>query len=93
MMKVRVNRFGPIGCLTTFNFGKIDTVAIDDPIIHLNYTVLMFQYGSTHSKFQGTLKAENSKLVINGKAITILQEEILPTSKEAMLVLICGGVH
>ncbi|XP_005065776.2 glyceraldehyde-3-phosphate dehydrogenase-like [Mesocricetus auratus] len=78
MVKVRVNRFGRIRCLVTraaFISGKVDIIAINDPYIDLNYMVYMFQYDYTHGKFKGTVKAENGKLVINGKAITIFQEQ------------------
>ncbi|KAM9006899.1 glyceraldehyde-3-phosphate dehydrogenase-like [Sarcophilus harrisii] len=77
MMKVRVNGFGHIRHLVTravFNSGGVEIVAINDPFIDLNYMVYMFQYDSTHGKFKDTVKAENGKLVINGKAITIFQE-------------------
>jgi glyceraldehyde 3-phosphate dehydrogenase len=79
MVKVSVNGFGRIGYLVTraafcSPLGKVEIVAIKDPFIDLNYMVYMFQYDSTHGKFNGTVKAENGKLVINGKPITIFQE-------------------
>ena len=78
MVKIRVNRFGHIGCLVTraaFYSGKVDIVTINDPFIDLNYMVYMSQYYSTHGKFKGTVKAENRKLVINGKSISIFREQ------------------
>ncbi|ELW65296.1 Glyceraldehyde-3-phosphate dehydrogenase [Tupaia chinensis] len=77
IVKVRVNGFGRIGCLVTrvaFTSGKVDVVTINDPFVDLNYMIYIFQYDSTHGKFNGTVKAKNGKLVLNGKSITIFQE-------------------
>ncbi|CAK7302941.1 Glyceraldehyde-3-phosphate dehydrogenase [Vulpes lagopus] len=77
MAKVGVNGSGRMGCLVTraaFNSGKVDIVTINDPFIDLNYMVYMFQYDSIHGKFHSMVKAENGKLVIHRKPISIFQE-------------------
>jgi glyceraldehyde 3-phosphate dehydrogenase len=79
MVKVGVNRFDRIGCLITRTafcsiLSKVEIAAINDPFIDINHMVYMFQYDSTHGRFNCTVKAENGKLVINGKPTTIFQE-------------------
>ncbi|OBS74532.1 hypothetical protein A6R68_14932 [Neotoma lepida] len=53
---------------------RVDIDVTNNPFIELNYMVYVFLYDSTHGKFHGTIKAENGKLVINRKAISIFQE-------------------
>ncbi|XP_036919657.1 glyceraldehyde-3-phosphate dehydrogenase-like [Sturnira hondurensis] len=78
MVKIGMNGFGHIGCLVTkvaFYSGKVDVVTINDTFIDFNYMVYLYQYDSTHGKFKGTVKAENGKLVINRKSISIFEEQ------------------
>ncbi|XP_004607064.1 glyceraldehyde-3-phosphate dehydrogenase-like [Sorex araneus] len=77
MVKVGVNGFGRIGRLVTrvaIMTGKVEIVAINDPFLDLNYMAYLFQYDSTHGKFRGSVKAEDGKLVVNGRAILSFQE-------------------
>ncbi|XDB65710.1 hypothetical protein AB1E18_019019 [Capra hircus] len=60
MVKVGVDRFGRFGHLATRPAFNCGKVGI---------------YDSTHGKFHDTVKAENRKLIIDGKAITIFQEQ------------------
>ena len=83
-MKVGVNRFSHTGPLITraaLYSDKVDVVTINDPFIDLNYVLYMFQHDSTHGKFKDTVKAENRKLVINGKSISKFQERDPTNSK------------
>jgi len=74
MVKIGINGFGRIGrlvCRATMAKEDVEVVAINDPFINLEYMVYMFKYDSVHGQFKGEVKAENGKLVINGKAIDV----------------------
>jgi glyceraldehyde 3-phosphate dehydrogenase len=74
--KVGIHGFGRIGRLVlraALEKG-LQVTAVNDPFIAVDYMVYMFMYDSTHGRFKGEVKAENGKLVINGKAITVYGE-------------------
>ncbi|KAK6177590.1 hypothetical protein SNE40_015661 [Patella caerulea] len=72
-LKIGINGFGRIGRLVMRAAidNNVEVVAVNDPFIELDYMVYMFQYDSTHGRFKGEVKAQDGKLVINGKSIAV----------------------
>ena len=74
-IKVGINGFGRIGRLVfraaTSRPDIFDIVGVNDPFVDVDYMVYMVKYDTIHGKFDGEVKAENGKLVVNGKAINV----------------------
>ncbi len=78
-IKVGINGFGRIGRLV-FRAAVAqpeiyEVVGINDPFIDLDYMVYMVKYDTIHGQFKGEVKAENGKLVVNGKKISVFAEK------------------
>ncbi|PWN37171.1 glyceraldehyde 3-phosphate dehydrogenase [Meira miltonrushii] len=74
---VGINGFGRIGRIVFRNaikHDKVNVVAINDPFIDLDYMVYMLKYDSTHGNFDGEVKTEGGKLIVNGKSIQVFGE-------------------
>ena len=78
-IKVGINGFGRIGRLVfraaVAQPEKFEVVGINDPFIDVDYMVYMVTYDTIHGKFDGSIKAENGKLVVNGKPICVYAEK------------------
>ena len=77
-IKIGINGFGRIGRLVfraSVNNPAVQVVAINDPFIDLDYMVYMTKYDSVHGRFDGDVKVEGGKLVVNGKAISVFGEK------------------
>merc|ERR1712137_120262 len=77
VVPVGINGFGRIGrlvCRAALANPEVEVVAINDPFMDVEYMVYMFQYDSTHSRFNGEVKKNGDKLQINGKDITVFAE-------------------
>lgn len=77
MTKVAINGFGRIGRMTlrALQYKKdVEVVAVND-LTDLETLVHLLKYDSAHGKFPGTVKAEDGRLVVNGKAIQFLSEK------------------
>ncbi len=76
-IKIGINGFGRIGRLV-FRAAiaqpeKYDVVGINDPFIDPEYMVYMVKYDTIHGRFDGSVAAENDKLVVNGKSIAVFE--------------------
>lgn len=78
-IKVGINGFGRIGRLVfraaVAQPETFEIVGINDPFIDLDYMVYMVKYDTMHSHFDGEVKAEDGKLVVNGRKIQVFAEK------------------
>ncbi len=98
-VKVGINGFGRIGKLVfqaALEKGEVDVVAINDPFITADYMAYMIKFDTVHGRFNGEVKAEENKLIVNGKTINVYNEmdpHNIPWGKEEVeYVLECSGV-
>jgi len=99
MVKVGINGFGRIGRLAfryAMTRSDVAVVAINDPFIDLDYMVYMLKYDSVHGRFDGDIKIEGDKLVVNGKKIAVyanMNPAEIPWAKDGVeYVAECSGV-
>jgi len=98
-IRVGINGFGRIGKLAfqaALEKAEVEVVAVNDPFIDAEYMAYMTKYDTMHGKFKGEIKAENGKVVVNGKTINVYNEmdpKNIPWGAEGVdYVLECSGV-
>ncbi|MCI5802534.1 MAG: type I glyceraldehyde-3-phosphate dehydrogenase [Oscillospiraceae bacterium] len=74
-IKIGINGYGRIGRLV-FRAAmaqpeKYEIVGVNDPFVDLDYMVYMTKYDTIHGKFDGCVKTEDGKLVVNGKKVAV----------------------
>ena len=98
-IRIGINGFGRIGKLAfqaALSKEGVEIVAINDPFITADYMAYMVKYDTVHGRFNGTISAEEGKLVVNGKEIKVYNEmdpKNIPWGKDGVdYVLECSGV-
>ena len=98
-VKIGINGFGRIGNLSfqaALEKGEIEVVAINDPFISADYMAYMVKYDTVHGRFSGEVRAEEGKLIVNGKEIKVFNEmepKNIPWGELGVeYVLECSGV-
>jgi glyceraldehyde 3-phosphate dehydrogenase len=78
-IKIGINGFGRIGRLVfraaVAQPDVFEIVGINDPFVDVDYMVYMAKYDTMHGHFEGDIKAEDGKLVVNGKKIEVFAEK------------------
>lgn len=78
-IKVGINGFGRIGRLVFRAAVKqpetFEIVGINDPFIDLDYMVYMVKYDTMHGHFDGEVKTDGDKLVVDGHKISVFAEK------------------
>ena len=98
-VKVGINGFGRIGKLAfqaALKNKEVEVVAVNDPFIAADYMAYMVKFDSAHGRFNGDIKSEEGKLIVDGKTINVYNEmdpNNIPWGKEGVeYVLECSGV-
>ena len=98
-VNIGINGFGRIGKLTfqaALTKKEVEVVAINDPFITSDYMAYMLKYDTVHGRFEGEVRGEEGKLIINGKEIKVYNEmepKNIPWGKDGVdYVLECSGV-
>ena len=98
-VKIGINGFGRIGNLAfqaALERGEVEVLAINDPFITADYMAYMVKYDTVHGRFNGDVRAEEGKLIVNGKEIKVYNEmdpHNIPWGKDGVeYVLECSGV-
>ena len=98
-VKIGINGFGRIGKLTfqaALGKEEVEIVAINDPFVTADYMAYMLKYDTIHGRFNGDVRGEEGKLIINGKEIKVYNEmdpKNIPWETDGVdYVLECSGV-
>ena len=97
MIKIGINGFGRIGRLAfraAMKKDNVEVVAIND-LLDVEYLAYLLKYDSVHGRFDGTIRVDNGKLIVNGKEIRITAErnpaDIQWNAVGATYILECTG--